>query len=129
MQTLNETENIYTMAEAEPEDLSRYLIDRYSKLVPPSIESGDDLAAAGRMLSRLTNEKTFLYSLLCYLKVKARKEKGKGKDNKAAAEDMAMRRDSVEIILDSVKSQYDAMSRMITSYKMQLDEMRMMGRI
>ena len=40
---------------------------------------------------------------------------------------MAMRRDVVELILDSVKGQYDAISRMVTVRKNKIDEMRMLG--
>ena len=123
----NNFNTIYSMAKADPEELAKYLTDRYAKTIPEAFHNAEELKAASMLLSRLANEKTFLYSLLCYLKVMARTEKGKGKENKAEAELMAMRRDAVDIMLEAVKGQYDAVSRMITVYKMESDEKRMTG--
>ena len=122
---MQETSTIYQLAESDPEELTQFLIRRYTIRIPETIDSLDGLREASGLLGRLANEKTFLYSLLSFLKVRARILKGKG--DKTAAEQMAMRRDSTELILDGVKSQYDAVSRMVTVYKMQLDEMRMSG--
>lgn len=125
----NILQNIHTAAQASPEELSQALIERYSMLIPEQISNIDDIGNIGTLLGKLANEKTFLYSLFCYLKVVARTEKNKGKENKQVAEEMAMRRDAAEIMLDAVKGQYDAVSRMLTARKMELDEMRMSGQM
>lgn len=122
-------QNIHTAAQASPEELSQALIERYSMLIPEQISNIDDIGNIGTLLGKLANEKTFLYSLFCYLKVVARTEKNKGKENRQVAEEMAMRRDAAEIMLDAVKGQYDAVSRMLTARKMELDEMRMSGQM
>lgn len=125
----NILQNIHTAAQASPEELSQALIERYSMLIPEQISNIDDIGNIGTLLGKLANEKTFLYSLFCYLKVVARTEKNKGKENRQVAEEMAMRRDAAEIMLDAVKGQYDAVSRMLTARKMELDEMRMSGQM
>lgn len=125
----NILQNIHTAAQASPEELSQALIERYSMLIPEQISNIDDIGNIGTLLGKLANEKTFLYSLFCYLKVIARTEKNKGKENRQVAEEMAMRRDAAEIMLDAVKGQYDAVSRMLTARKMELDEMRMSGQM
>ena len=125
----NILQNIHTAAQASPEELSQALIERYSMLIPEQISNIDDIGNIGTLLGKLANEKTFLYSLFCYLKVVARTENNKGKENRQVAEEMAMRRDAAEIMLDAVKGQYDAVSRMLTARKMELDEMRMSGQM
>ena len=125
----NILQNIHTAAQASPEELSQALIERYSMLIPEQISNIDDIGNIGTLLGKLANEKTFLYSLFCYLKVVARTEKNKGKENRQVAEEMAMRRDAAEIMLDAVKGQYDAVSRMLTARKRELDEMRMSGQM
>ena len=123
----NTLQNIFTMADATPDDLSQALINRYSSLIPENIDSSNDIEMMGNLLGKLANEKTFLYSCLCYLKTRARTEKNKGKENKQVAEEMAMRRDAVDIMLEAVKGQYDAVSRMLTARKMKTDELYMLG--
>ena len=120
-------QNIMTIAQADPEELAIEMVKKYCITLPEEIETPEDLTEAGRLLGYLANNKTFLFSLLTYLKVRARAEKNRGKENKRTAEEMAMRRDVVELILDSVKGQYDAISRMVTVRKNKIDEMRMLG--
>lgn len=120
-------QNIITISKLQPDALVRELISRYSVTIPEQISNTDDLKKAGALLGRLANIKTFLYSLLSYLKVAARQEKSKGRDARDEAERLAMDRDAVELILDAVKGQYDAVSRMLTAHKMELDELRMLG--
>ena len=120
-------QNIITISRLTPDALVCELISRYSVTIPEQISSTDDLKEAGILLGRLANIKTFLYSLLSYLKVAARQEKAKGRDARDEAERLAMNRDAVELMLDAVKGQYDAVSRMLTAHKMELDELRMLG--
>ena len=119
--------NIFTIAQMNPEELVQYLIGAYAKEIPSAMETQEDLSNANIMLGQIANEKTFLYSLLAYLKTRARTERGKGKENKNTAEEMAMRRDAVELVLEAVKNQYDAVSRMLTVKQMKNDELKMSG--
>jgi len=120
-------QNILTISKLPPDALVHELISRYSVTIPEQINNADDLKEAGKLLGRLANIKTFLYSLLSYLKVAARQEKAKGRDFRDEAERLAMDRDAVELMLDAVKGQYDAVSRMLTAHKMELDELKMLG--
>ncbi len=119
--------NIMTLSQADPEELSLELLKRYAVFYNVTIESADDYDQLGDLLIRLGNEQSFLYNALQYLKTRARIEKGKGKENKKTAEYMAMRRDSVDLTLEGVKKQYEAISRKLSAHKMKLDEMRMLG--
>lgn len=120
-------ENIYTMSEMDPEDLMKWLVQEYLSPIPSELSSPEDMQIAGNLLGTLANKRTFLSGLFCLLKMKARIEKNKGKDNRKNAEDMAIRRDIVETVLDSVKGQYDAVSRMMTAHKMEIDELKALG--
>lgn len=117
-------QNYKTIRNADPDDLSKAIISHYMNSIPSSIRSEEDLEKMGDLLGRLVNERTYLTGLLMQLRTEARRMK-KAKD--PGAEDMAMRRDIVDYALDSVKSQYDAVSRMLTVHKMQVEELRSLG--
>ena len=102
-------QNIITISRLTPDALVRELISRYSVTIPEQINNTDDLKEAGVLLGRLANIKTFLYSLLSYLKVAARQEKAKGRDARDEAERLAMNRDAVELITMSVKPLHSGM--------------------
>ena len=125
--TQNIITNIMTLSQADPEELSLELLKRYAVIYDVSIENTEDYDKLGDLLVRLGNEQSFLYNALQYLKTRARIERNKGKENKKTAEYMAMRRDSVDLTLEGVKKQYEAISRKLSAHKMKIDEMRMLG--
>jgi len=108
--------------EMDPMELTKTMVLEYMRQVPTKINSPDDLDKMGNLLGELTNAKTYLTGIYTQLQAEARITK---RDKEA--EDMAIRRDAVGAVMDSVKSQYDACSRMLTAYKMQVDELRMLG--
>lgn len=112
--------------DADPSALSQTLVLEYMRQVPTSIDSPEDLSNIANLLGELTNLRTYLTGIHTRLRTEARISK-RNKENKVYAEDMAIRRDIVEAAIDSVKAQYDACSRMLTAYKMQIDELRMLG--
>lgn len=112
--------------QSDPAALSQTLIMEYMRQVPTKIDSPEDLNNIATLLGELTNIRTYLTGIHTRLRVDARIAK-RDKDNKTAAEDLAIRRDVVEAAIDSVKSQYDACSRMLTAHKMQMDELRSLG--
>lgn len=80
----------------------------------------------GNLLGELMNTRTYLTGIYTRLKAEARLAK-RDKEHKETAEDLAIRRDIVEAAMENVKDQYDACSRMLTAYKMRIDEMRTLG--
>lgn len=112
--------------EMDPMELTKTMVLEYMRQVPTKINSPDDLDKMGNLLGELTNAKTYLTGIYTQLQAEARITK-RDKEHKKEAEDMAIRRDAVGAVMDSVKSQYDACSRMLTAYKMQVDELRMLG--
>lgn len=110
----------------DPMELTQAMVLEYLNQVPTKIESPDDLNKIGNLLGELTNAKTFLTGVYSQLQAEARIAK-RDKEHKQEAEDMAIRRDAVGTVMDSVKNQYDACSRMLTAHKMQVDELRMLG--
>ena len=110
----------------DPMKLTEALILEYMRQVPTRIESPEDLNSIGILLGELANARTYLSGIYSQLQAEARIAK-RDKEHKREAEDMAIRRDAVETVMDSVKAQYDACSRMLTAHKMQIDELRMLN--
>lgn len=110
----------------DPMELTKAMVLEYMHQVPTRINSPDDLDKIGNLLGELTNAKTFLTGVYSQLQAEARIIK-RDREHKQEAEDMAIRRDAVGAVIDSVKNQYDACSRMLTAHKMQVDELRMLG--
>ena len=110
----------------DPMELTQNMVLEYMRQVPTRIDSPDDLNNIGNLLGELANAKAYLAGIYSQLQAEARVMK-KDKEHKIEAEDMAIRRDAVGTVMESVKNQYDACSRMLTARKMQIDELRMMG--
>lgn len=110
----------------DPMKLTEALILEYMRQVSTRMESPEDLNSIGILLGELANARTYLSGIYSQLQAEARIAK-RDKEHKREAEDMAIRRDAVETVMDSVKAQYDACSRMLTAHKMQIDELRMLN--
>ena len=100
------------MKTADPELLNRSLIENYIQEIPVSIETVDDMIYAGHMMAMITNDYSYLLGVLSTFKIWAKIAKVNG--SKAEYNDMVMRRDSIETIVDILKQQYSALSRLIT---------------
>jgi hypothetical protein len=105
----------------KPQDLVLWLNDNFSEEIIPFIDTVDDLCEAERLMSALTNKYAYLASLTAFAKIAVREEKRKGKENKAAYEDMIDRRDSLDAMASIVLQQYSAISRMLT-VKMEINK-------
>lgn len=109
----------------EPLALADWLQRNYTFVLPANIESIEQMKIAGNMLSELTNHYSFMMQLLTYAKIMVRQEKRKGKENKENAEDMIDRKESIQNTADTLKMQYQTISRMITVKKEINDELKM----
>ena len=101
-----------TMKNMDPEELNADLIEEYVHEIPVSIETIEDMTKAGRLMGILTNNYAYLLAALNPFKIWVKA--AKASEDKKEYEKMVMRRDSVEAIVDILKQQYNALSRLIT---------------
>lgn len=111
------------MKTMDPEELTERLIREFYIAVPEEIDSVETMSLAGNMLGELTNNYSYLSSMLALFKVAVRV--AKKKKDKELTEDMISKRDTLEVILDMVKQQYAAVSRMLSTRQMVINELRM----
>ncbi len=114
-------ENILTL---EPADLLIWLNDNFLENIPTSITNIDDLKRSGELLGKLTNIYSYLLSLSLFAKLKVREAK-KDKTNKEEIDKAIDRRDIISTYADTIKCQYNAVSRMVTVKKQIDDEIKM----
>ena len=101
-----------TMKNMDPEELNADLIEEYVHEIPTDVESVDDMVRAGHLMGILTNNYSYMLATLNTFKIWTKN--CKLADDKKEYEKMAMRRDSVEAIVEILKQQYNAVSRLIT---------------
>lgn len=112
-----------TMRGMDPEELNSDLIEEYVHEIPINIESVDDMARAGRLMGILTNNYSYMLATLNTFKIWVKI--AKKAEDKSEYEKMVMRRDSVEAIVDILKQQYSAVSRLISVKQEINNELRM----
>ena len=118
---MNLFRDIYT---ADPLELATSMAKQYCIELPTEINDVASMTKAGTLLGQLTNQYSYLMSILVILKAMTRAAKH-NKDKKEEYENMIARRDTVQDAADMVKQQYNAVSRMIST-KTEIDrEMRM----
>lgn len=88
-------------------------------IIPDRISSYDDMVAAGELLMRLTSYYASLNSL--YAKAKIRVRTSTGEEKKLATG----RREIIDIHISTIKQQYAALSRAVTIYMENIQELRM----
>lgn len=107
----------------DPEELSFDLIEEYIHDIPLSVETAEDMAWAGCLMGTLTNQYSYLTSAHNMFKIWTKMAKASG--DKTEYENMAMRRDTIEVIAKILKQQYDSLSRLITIKQEINNELRM----
>lgn len=107
-----------------PEDLLSWLQDNFMEDIPTSVTSVEELKKAGEMLGKLTNIYSYLVSMSLFAKLKIR-EARKNKDDKEEIDKCVDRKEIISSFADTIKCQYNAISRMITVKKQIDDEMKM----
>lgn len=109
-------------------ELNEWLLITFACDVPTCIDSLDEFIRMGNLLGELTNKYTYLTSILSFLCIEVKIEKKKNGKSKEA-DDMLMRRDSVQLVYNAVKQQYNAVSRIITVKQEINNELKMLGNI
>lgn len=100
----------------DPTLLQDWLTEEFGLItpLPTEISTIEDMKNAEKMIATLTNRLSYLSSLGVYAKIAVRNSKRKGKDYKTEYEDMIDRQTAINAAEDTVKQQYNAISRMIT---------------
>ena len=108
----------------EPGELLIWLEQNFHDDIPTEISTKEDLKRAGELLGKTTNIYSYLSSLTLYAKLKVREAK-RDKLDKDEIDKCIDRRDIIAQYADTLKFQYNAISRMITVKKQIDDEARM----
>lgn len=93
-------------------EMIEYINHEFFIVLPDNILTIDDMQNVGSMLSKLINGYTFLSNLGEYAKILVRDKKGK--ITKDELQTLMGKRDIILQAADTVKMQYNALSRMIT---------------
>ncbi len=112
-----------TITSMEPIDLLKWLMDEFSAEIPEIIVTPEDLNQAEKTLLKLSSFHSYLMSLLSYTKIRTRQ--AKRNDSKEMYEDMVDRKDIIQNITDGIKHNYAAVSRAVTIYIQNNEELKM----
>lgn len=112
-----------TMKQMDPEELNKELVHEYVEMIPVEVTSIEDMQKAGKLLGILTNNYSYMLATLNTFKIWVKITKAN--EDKKEYEKMVMRRDTVEAIVDILKQQYNAVSRLISVKQEINNELRM----
>lgn len=115
--------NNEAISRTDPVELLQFLAEEYLLQLPEGICSDYDLEQAGVLIGQISNKRSYLNSLVAFLKLKTKLEKLKGKDNSEEYQLMMCRRDAAMDIYNIIDQQYEGLSRMITVYIEEMKEL------
>ena len=133
-------QTINNIKDSDPMELLEWLEKNYTHRLPVGIQNAQDLNEAGKMLGRLSNEYSYIMTLQVHVGLLAKlakaecipKPKLSDKElmnmyvsKKEAYDTMMMRKNVLESFSEILKSQYNAMSRMIAVYQQEQNELNM----
>lgn len=104
-------------------ELMEYIENEFFVILPNGLISTEDLEFAGKMLGTLTNSYSYLANQSEYAKIVVREQKGK--IPKEEYQTLMGKRDIIERGAETVKMQYQSLSRMITVKQEINHELRM----
>ena len=103
--------------------LLEHLEKEFLEAIPVEILTIEDMEDAAKRLARLSNNYSYLVSLLAYAKIMTREAKRSG--NKISHEDCVDKKEVIQNITDAVKQLYAATSRAVTIHMENNMELRM----
>ena len=112
------------IAEADPAELLEEMKKSFTTKLPTQIESVDEMKNAQKLLSKLASQYSFLTAVAVEIKGIKRRMK-RDKESKEKVDDMMEREEILTAYCDSVKMNYNAISRMITIRQQIYDEYKM----
>ena len=115
--------NFNSILSKTPLDLSDWLLKEFPVQIPEVIVTPDDMTKAGETLLRLASIYSYLMALSTHAKLKTRE--AKRYLSKEEHEDMVDRKEVIENFTEAVKQGYAAISRAVTIYIENSNELRM----
>lgn len=106
------------------EELVVALAKDYYKPIPIEIQSVEEMQTAGKRLAEITNQYSYLMTLLAEVKAVTR-TLHKDKDKKDAYDIMVGKRDTIQAYVDILKQSYTGLSREISTRTEALKEINM----
>ncbi|WP_295095392.1 hypothetical protein [Ruminococcus sp.] len=118
--------NIDEIRHASPETVACWLHDRYANISIPgqAYTTCEDLTECSELLGRLGNEHSYLQSLFTFLDCDTRILKLDRAQKDAYAECLAKKK-AIEDYLGTVDRLYEALSRKLTVYDLQVKELEL----
>ena len=104
--------NFLDYLQLPPMDFSEWIVSEFIEEMPISIETTEDLQNIAEKLGIITNRYSFIMSFLSFVKIETREAKRKG--DKVLYEDMIDRKETLQNTADTLKMQYQSLSRLIT---------------
>ena len=108
-----------------PRELLSWLTDNFQFETMQTVNSVEDMQTAGELLLHLANAYSYLCCMLSFAKILTREYKRTG--TKTEYEDMVDKKEIVSNMVDSIKQQYQAISRAVTIKIENNNELRMTG--
>lgn len=116
-------EDFNAILDKAPLDLLNWLGENFQVKMPEAIVTEEDAKEAAETMLKCSGYHTYLLTLLSYAKLQVRDSKRN--KSKEEYEDMIDRRDIIENFKDIVKHNYLAVSRAVTIYLSNKEELRM----
>lgn len=115
--------NCETVLQMQPLDLLQWLITEYSIVLPETVTTIDDMKQASDLLLRLAGNYQFLNALSSFAKIATRD--AKRNLSKKEYEDMVDKKEMIQNFEDLTKQNYNALSRAVTIYIHNCEELKM----
>lgn len=120
---MQKNDSFNSVLSKDPTELLYWLIETFNTDIPTTIASSDDMKAASETLLNLSGTYSYLMALLSYAKIQTRETKRN--KSKELYEDMVDRKEVIQNFTDVVKQNYSAVSRAVTIYIENNNELKM----
>lgn len=117
--------NYESLLKMKPLELLQWLITNYSVSLPDAITTIEDMQASSSILLQLAGNYQYLNALSSYAKLVTRD--AKRNLSKQEYEDMIDKKEMIQNFTDLTKQNYNAISRAVTIYIHNSDELKMTG--
>lgn len=107
-----------------PAELLSWFLDEFTVEIPEIITSQEDMNDAQKVMLKLSGFYSYLMVLQSYAKIITRELK-RDKTKKTEAEDMVDKKEIIQHFTDAIKHNYSAVSRAVTIYIQNTEELRM----
>lgn len=115
--------NFSSILDKQPIDLLEWLLNNFTVEIPQVVISAEDMTKASETMLQLSGMYSYLMALSSYCKIQTRL--AKRALPKEQYEDMVDRKEVIQNFTDAIKQSYTAVSRAVTIYIENNNELRM----